>query len=62
MINWHANFPFQRLEFDARPYSHNSLGSVKRAGSNWELEIIGADEPNHGAVLLDSELKLVKER
>jgi len=50
----------KRLEFDARPYSYNSLGSVKKAGSNWELEIKGADEPNRATVLLDSEFKIFK--
>jgi hypothetical protein len=34
--------------------------SVKKAGSNWELEIKGGDEPNRATVLLDSEFKIVK--
>jgi hypothetical protein len=38
-----------------------TIGSgVKKLGSNWELEIKGADEPNRATVLLDSEFKLVK--
>jgi hypothetical protein len=49
----------KRLEFSAQPYGYNSLGSVKKVGSNWELEIKGADEPNRATVLLDSEFKLV---
>jgi hypothetical protein len=49
----------KRLEFSAQPYGYNSLGSVKKVGPNWELEIKGADEPNRATVLLDSEFKLV---
>jgi hypothetical protein len=50
----------KRLEFSAQPYSYNSLGSVKKVGSNWKLEIKGPDEPNRATVLLDREFKLVK--
>ena len=48
------------LEFDARPYSYNSLTKVRKVGANWELEIKGADEPNRAIVLLDSDLKLIR--
>jgi hypothetical protein len=47
------------LEFDARPYFYNPLGSVKRVGANWEVEIKGADEPNRAIVLLDANFKLI---
>jgi hypothetical protein len=49
----------KRLEFSARGYLYNSLGSVKKVGQNWELEIKGADEPNRATVLLDSNFKLL---
>jgi hypothetical protein len=49
----------KRLEFDARAFFYNSLGRVKKVGSNWELEINGADEPNRAMVLLDSSFKLL---
>ena len=49
----------KRLEFDARAFFYNSLGGVKKVGSNWELEINGADEPNRAMVLLDSSFKLL---
>ena len=47
----------KRLEFDARPYSYDPLISAKKVGSNWELEIKGADEPNRAMVILDSNFK-----
>lgn len=50
----------KRLEFDARPYSYESLISAQKVGSNWRLEIKGADEPNSATVLLDSNFKLLK--
>ena len=50
----------KRLLFDARPYSYDSLVSVKKAGSHWELEIKGADEPNRATVLLDSKFKVLQ--
>jgi hypothetical protein len=49
----------RRLEFAAQAYFYNSLGSVKKAGQNWELEIKGADEPNRATVLLDNDFKLL---
>jgi hypothetical protein len=49
----------KRLEFAAQGYFYNSLGSVKKVGQNWELEIKGADEPNRATVLLDSNFKLL---
>lgn len=49
----------KRFEFDARPFLYNPLGSVKKVGSNWELEMNGADEPNRATVLLDSNFKLL---
>lgn len=49
----------KRLEFDARPYTYDSLISVKKLDSNWELEIRGADEPNRATVLLDSNFRLL---
>lgn len=51
----------KRLEFSAQGYFYNSLGSVKKVGQNWELEIKGADEPNRATVLLDSDFKLLAE-
>jgi len=49
----------KRLEFSAQGYFYNSLGSVKRVGQNWELQIKGADEPNRATVLLDNKFKLL---
>jgi hypothetical protein len=49
----------KRLEFSGQGYLYNSLGSVRKVGQNWELEIKGADEPNCAAVLLDSDFKLL---
>jgi hypothetical protein len=49
----------KRLEFDARPYTYESLISAKKVDSNWELEIKGADEPNRATVLLDSNFRLL---
>jgi hypothetical protein len=49
----------KRLEFSAQGYFYNSLGSVKKVGQNWELEIKGADEPNRATVLLDNNFKLL---
>jgi len=49
----------KRLEFSAQGYFYNSLGRVKKEGQNWELEIIGADDPNRATVLLDSNFKLL---
>jgi len=50
----------ERLWSDARAYFYNPLVSVKKVGSNWILEIKGADEPNKAEVVLDSSFKLVK--
>jgi hypothetical protein len=49
----------KRSEFAAQGFSCNSLGSVKKADANWELEIKGADEPNHATILLDSHFNLL---
>jgi hypothetical protein len=49
----------KRLEFSAQGYFYNSLGSVKKVGRNWEVEIKGADEPNRATVLLDNNFKLL---
>jgi hypothetical protein len=49
----------KRLEFDARPYTYDSLISAKKVDSNWKLEIKGADEPNSTTVLLDSNFRLL---
>ena len=49
----------KRLEFDARPYTYDSLISAKKVDSNWELEIKGADEPHRATVLLDSNFRLL---
>jgi hypothetical protein len=49
----------KRLEFSAQGYFYNSLGSVKKVGQNWEVEIKGADEPNRATVLLDKNFKLL---
>jgi len=49
----------KRMEFSAQGYFYNSLGSVKKVGQNWELEIKGADEPNRATVLLDNNFKLL---
>lgn len=51
----------KRLEFDARPFVYNSLGSVKKVGANWELENNGADELKRATVPLDSHFKLLIE-
>ena len=50
----------ERLRFDARPYTYDSLTGVSKVGSNWQLEIKGADKPNRAIVLLDSNFKLLK--
>jgi hypothetical protein len=50
----------KRLQFDARPFSYDSLVSVKKLGTYWELEIKGADNPNRATVLLDGNFKLLK--
>ena len=52
-------FKPKRLEFSAQGYFYSSLGSVKKVGQNWELEIKGADEPNRATVLLHSNFKLL---
>jgi hypothetical protein len=49
----------KRLEFSAQGYVYNSLGSVKKVGQNWELDIKGADELNRATVLLDNNFKLL---
>jgi hypothetical protein len=49
----------KRLEFAAQFYFYNSLGSIKKVGQNWELEIKGADEPGRATILLDSNFKLL---
>jgi hypothetical protein len=49
----------KKLEFSARGYFYNSLGSVNKVGQNWELEIKGADEPNRATVLLNSNFRLL---
>jgi hypothetical protein len=50
----------KRLEFSAQGYVfYYSLGSVKKVGQNWELEIKGADESNRATVLLDNNFKLI---
>jgi hypothetical protein len=49
----------KRLEFSSQGYFYNSLGSVKKVGQNWEVEIKGADEPNRATVLLDNNFKLL---
>jgi hypothetical protein len=50
----------KKLEFDARPYSYDSLVSVKKNGNTWELIIRGADEPSRAIVLLDHRFKIAK--
>lgn len=50
----------KKLQFDARPYSYDSLLSATKVASNWKLQIKGADEPNRAAVLLDSNFKLLE--
>lgn len=47
------------LEFDARPYTYDSLISVTKVDSNWKLEIRGADEPNSATVLLNGNFRLL---
>ena len=56
----HDFFRPERLRYDARPYLYASLRSVRKVGTNWELEISGADEPNRAIVLLDKHFKLLK--
>jgi hypothetical protein len=50
----------ERLRFDARPFMYNPLADARKEGSNWILEIKGADESNRAEVVLDSNFKLVK--
>ena len=50
----------ERLRLDARPYFYDSLASVNKVGSNWVLEIKGADEPNRAQAVLDSDFNLLK--
>lgn len=47
------------LPYDARPYTYNSLVSAKKKGSNWELQLKGADEPNRATVLLDRKFNVI---
>lgn len=56
----HDFFRPRRLEFDARPYTYDSLITAKKVDSNWKLEIKGADEPNSATVLLDGNFKLLE--
>jgi hypothetical protein len=56
----HDFFRPERLRLDARPFSYDSLLSATKVGSNWELEIKGADDPNRALVLLDRNFKLLK--
>jgi hypothetical protein len=56
----HKFFRPKKLESDARPYTYDSLVSVKKWGQLWELVVRGADEPSRATVLLDSNFKLVK--
>jgi hypothetical protein len=53
----HDFFRPKRLEFDARPYTYDSLISAKKVNSIWELEFKGADEPNSATVLLDTNFR-----
>jgi len=39
---------------------YDSLAGVKKVGSNWILELKGADEPNRAEAVLNSDFKLVK--
>ena len=48
------------LEFDARPYTYDSLVNVNKVGTNWVMEMKGADEPNRATVVLDENFKLLK--
>jgi len=50
----------EKLRFDARAYFYDSLASVAKVGSTWQVEIKGADEPNRALVVLDSNFKLLK--
>lgn len=50
----------ERLRFDARPFTYQSLTGVTKAGPNWQLDVKGADEPNRAVVLLDSNFKLLR--
>jgi hypothetical protein len=47
------------LQYDARPYTYDSLASVKKNGVNWEVVLKGADEPNRATVLLDRKFNLI---
>jgi len=49
----------ERLRYDARPFTYLSLTSVKKVGSQWEVEIKGADAPNRAVLILDGAFKLV---
>ena len=50
----------ESLRSDARPFSYNSLLSARKVGSNWQLGIKGADEPNRALVVLDGNFKLLR--
>jgi hypothetical protein len=47
------------LLYDARPYTYSSLEGVKKKGSNWEVELKGADQPNRATILLDRKFNLI---
>ena len=47
------------LEFDARPYTYDSLVKVKKVGAVWEVVLKGADEPNRATVLLDKSFNVI---
>ena len=48
------------LQWDARPYKYDSLLGVKKMGTNWVMEMKGADATNRATVVLDGNFKVVK--
>ena len=50
----------ERLRYDARPFSYASITSVKKDGTQWHVEVKGADPPNRAVVVLDGDFKLLK--
>jgi hypothetical protein len=50
----------ERLRLDVRPFDYESLLSATKVGSNWAVEIKGADDPNRALVVLDPNFKLLR--
>jgi hypothetical protein len=50
----------ESLRFDARPFVYDPLAAVTKVGSDWQLEVEGADKPNKALVYLDHNFKVIK--